>query len=220
MHLLKRFSQKDSGIVKTYKNYRKVGMVLHDKIMESCLDQQTTQAAAKSLNILQGNTLTLESEAEGAAFMDFMIHEYRVAGKTAVDTYVDRTENLSEAERELLTAWSNAYTSLFKVTSTEKSESTLALTDTLNHQPEIRLMDISMSQTASPGMLIFLRLVGLKEFNMTSGNTFAFPEHSENFLRKRYKTLAKKVNASDESMQRFIAFFKLNRAEGEGIVYR
>lgn len=207
------------NIIKLYKQYRQIGTALNDKIMESCLKPETITGAAKLLGILRGNQLILESEEEGTAFIDFAIHDYQVDGRNAIATYQDEIGAENQQEENLIAAQLSAYTSLFKVTEKLKRESVLVIKDLLNQQ-EIQLTDISMSQTAPVGMLLFTRVIPLAEFNITSGSSFVFEEDQEIHLIKKQKSLAQKVKSDVEAIQRFVAFFKLNRSRGMDIGYR
>jgi hypothetical protein len=79
---------------------------------------------------------------------------------------------------------------------------------------------IGFSQTATPGLLMFTRIVPLRDFSMTSGMTFVFPASQEKFLLNEYPKLARKIPSPRESVRRFIAFFKLNRRYGQEVLFR
>ena len=80
-------------------------------------------------------------------------------------------------------------------------------------------MDVSFSQTASPGMLLFFRLVPMPQFFMTSGVSFVFSSKSENQIVKKYKKLMDKLAGHTDSMKRFIAFFQLYKKHGLPVNY-
>jgi hypothetical protein len=206
--------------IKLYRQYREVGTELAHKITESCLSPETITGAAKLLGILRGNQITLESEEEGTAVMDFTIHDYQANGKNAIAIYRDEVGAENQQEENLIAAQLSSYTSLFKVTETLRRENALILKDLLNDQENIQLTDISMSKTAPIGLLLFTRVIPLEEFNITSGSSFAFLEDQEIHLIKKQKSLAKKVKSDVEAIQRFVAFFKLNRTRGMNVAYR
>lgn len=91
--------------------------------------------------------------------------------------------------------------------------------DILNKKDNIPLMDIALSKTAVPGILLFTRLIPFKDFNMTSGAGFVFPGELEKYLLKRYKKLRKKVESDSESVKRFVAFHKLSKSSGLKVKY-
>jgi hypothetical protein len=59
-----------------------------------------------------------------------------------------------------------------------------------------------------------MRLVPLADFNITGGFGFTFNEGSEEILLKEYKQITKRVKSLDESIKRYVAFFKLYKKYG------
>ncbi len=113
----------------------------------------------------------------------------------------------------------HAHTSLFRIESIRQAENTLILSDLLTEQEPIRLIDISLSQTAAPDYLLFLRLIPLDDFTMSAGFGFVFPPGKEKFLLRQQKILMRKVQSEDTAVRRFVAFFKLNQRVGLGMGY-
>jgi hypothetical protein len=208
------------NIRKEYKKYREIGTQLTDKIVKTCLHKGITKDAAKLMGILRGNELLIESEEEGIAFMDFVLNDYQVGNKTLVQTFQAQVEKPELEEQTLLDAWAQAYTSLFKIKSISPSEHSLILDDLLNGNQNIKLLDFALSESAVPGMLIFVRLIPFQDGYITSGVIFAFVETKEAYLLKQYKYQAKKVKSNNEAIQRFVAFFNLNRTQGMAVGYQ
>jgi hypothetical protein len=207
--------------LKTYRKYRKVGMQLHQKMMKACLDEQVIRGSGKLLGIFQGDTLVVESEEETNAFMDFSFHEYLVGGKTVTQIYQETIGGENQDEKEILVNWLKSYTSLFKVVDVLKDEKQLVLVDLFSSEEvEIRLFDVSFSQSVLPGLLLFTRLVPFQDVHITSGIAFAFQEATEKILFKKYKAMSQKVKSEVESIQRFVTFFKLNRSHGMDVIYQ
>jgi len=115
---------------------------------------------------------------------------------------------------EILTAQSLSYTSLFKITETDPVNATITLSDLLNNNQELKIININLSRTAYPGLLIFTRIEPFADFNASSGMFALFSGDSERSLLKKMKIMMRKVKSDVESVQRFVAFFKLNRKEG------
>lgn len=208
------------NIQKEYKKYREVGTRLTEKAMKACLHKDSTKNAAKLLGVLRGNELLLETEEEGTAFMDFVLNDYQVNQKTIYQTFQTQAESISQDERNVLDALTQSYTSLFKVESISPQTHSLVLTDLLNEKQGIKLFDFGLSESAVPGLLIFIRLVPFQDTNITSGVIFAFVEAKETYLLKQYKYRAKKVKSDSEAIQRFVAFFHLNRSHGMLVGYQ
>jgi hypothetical protein len=206
-------------IIEKYKTYRKIGMELNHKIMNACLDRDVLMKSARLLGIARGDILIFDSEDETSVLMDFALNDYRVNNKNIIEIYREKIGWQNEIEKDILDALLSSYTSLFKITSISEAENTLLLNDILNKRDNIELIDISFSKTAIPGLLLFTRLVSFKDFNMTSGVSFAFPGDLEGYLLRRYKKLSKKIRSDSDSIKRFVSFFRLNKTEGIEVRY-
>jgi len=206
-------------IIKQYKQYRKAGMQLNSRIIEST-DGELLGKAAALLNMLKGNTIVLQEEYERDVLMDFLINERINEDKSVAETFFQSQRVKNDIERDILNALISSYTSLFKIESTHRDEKVIILKDILNERDEIKLTDIGFSETASPGMLLFTRIVPFENFNMTSGLSFPFPADREEYLLRRYRRIKRKYKAQDEATARFAAFFELNRTEGLPVKYQ
>ena len=206
-------------IIEKYKTYRKVGMELNHKMIDTCLDHDVLMESARLLGIARGDTLRFDSEDEMNVLMDFALNEYRVNNKNTIKIYLEKMGWQNEIEKDILDALLSSYTSLFKVTSISKAENTLFLNDILNKKDNIKLIDIALSKTTIPGLLLFIRLLPFRDFNMTSGMCFVFSGDLEGYLLRRYKKLRKKVKSDSDSIKRFISFFRLSKTDGIEVRY-
>lgn len=206
------------SLMKRYKKIREVGLPLNHKMIESYLDHDILYDSARLLGILKGDLFVFDSEDEASVLMDFALHDYKLKGRSAVEVYREKVGGQNEVENEILAALPSAYTSLFEVVAI--SGNTIILKDLLKKEDRfIRLIDIGFSLTATPGMLIFTRIVPFKDFNMTSGISFLFRGNLKKYLIRRYRRISKKIESNSDSMKRFIAFFKLHRKCGEEVRY-
>jgi len=211
------FLTKQSTLSK-YKKYREVGKALNHKIIDRYVDRQTYLRSGKYLGVVslvKRDTIVLDSESESAALMDFGINEYQINGKKPVELYKETVLLENNIEGEILDGLLKSYTSLFTIADINKKENKLTLNDLLNKSIDpIQIIDIGFSQTAIPGFLLFLRIVPLVEFNISGGIAFVFHNDLEENLLKEYKQIAKRVKSSNESIKKYVAFFKLNRRYG------
>lgn len=204
-----------------YKRYRSAGTQLTQKVLNSpCGSKTSREAAGRQLGVVQGKTFLFEQAEEEIALTDFLFFDYRQDSQSLVERYAAEVGGKDSDEQAVLKAWQSASTSLFKVTQVSSSEPVITLSDVLNPGASVQLMDLSFSKTAIPGLLFFTRIVPFDEFNTTSGCTFVFPETREKHLMTKYKSLVKKVKTTDERIQRFVCFFKLNRTYGVEVSYR
>jgi len=206
--------------IEKYKKYRKVGMKLNHRIMDKCLDRDTLRKSAKLLGIIQKGTFVFDNEDETSVLMDFALNDYRFINKNVVERYREKFGWKNEIEKDIFDALSASYTSLFNITSISRLENTLILSDLLNKKDDIKLIDIAFSNTIiHSGYLLFTRLLPFKDFNMTSGVTFVFPPYKENHLIREYKKKTKKIKSDNDTIKRFIAFYKLNKTLGIDVAY-
>ena len=217
------FSRPDKNqkiLIKKYRKFTDTAKALDEKISKNFAEQETLIAVGRLMGIVTEKTFILESEEEINFVMDFSLFEYQVDGKTYVQRYQEENHQLDENEAEMLQANLLSYTSLFKILEADRVNATVTLGDLLNQGEEIKIININLSKTAKPGILMFTRIVSFPDFNMASGMFCMFPENSERSLLKQVKVMMKKVKSDVESVQRFIAFFKLNRKQGLEVMTR
>jgi hypothetical protein len=218
------FNQTKNEILSTYKKYREGIMVLNKKIISKYIDRQTYLISGKYLglvSLVKKDTIIFDNESETAALMDFAINEYKINGKKAVELYKENIMTENDIEKDILDGLLTSYTSFFKIADINKHDSKVILIDLFNRDIEsIQIIDIGFSQTAVSGLLIFLRIVPLASFNISGGIAFAFHNDLEENLLKEYKQIAKRVKSSNESIKKYVAFFKLNRRYGIGTEFK
>lgn len=211
---------KETPLIKKYKKYRRVGQDLNNRVREVSLKEEAFEEATALLGIRQGRTIILDNEDDIAAVMDFALNDCRWQGKNAVERYQEEVGGKTASERELLSGMLAAYTSLFRIESVRTAARTLTLTDLLAAESDpVIIIDINLSETAVPGLLLFFRLVPLADFNMSAGAAFVFPANQERYLLRQHKAIMRKVKSEDTAVQRYVAFFKLNQRAGLEIGY-
>lgn len=206
------------SLVDRYKMYREANRKLNHRVMKACLERDAFMSSANLLGIAKGDAVFLDSMDETDVLMDFALNDYTVGGRNAVQTYQEKYGG-HELELDILGALLSSYTSLFKVTSISRAENLLFLSDVINRQEHVGLIDIALSETATLGMLLFTRLVSFTDFNMTSGVSFVFPGDIEGYLVRKYKKLSKTVESDSESVRRFVSFFWLSKTNGLKVKY-
>ena len=204
--------------LKKYKKYREVGKEINHKIIDRYVDREIISLSGKFLGLIKKGVFIFDNESDTFTLIDFSINECRINGKTAVELYKDKVRVDNDIEIEILDGLIKSYTSLFKITDVKRSEKKLILVDVLkNNDNPIEIIDIGFSQSAAMGLLFFTRLVPLGDFNITGGFGFPFHVTSEEILLKEYKQIAKRIKSSEESITRYVAFFKLYKRYGSKI---
>lgn len=202
-------------MIEIYKQYREKQMVLHSKILKIEVSRERLLKAASILGLLsKKDQIVMEREEERDLFLDFNVYERIENTKNAVDIYTENNIVEDEIELELLEAMKNSRTSLYKIKSIDKEKNIVYLEDMLNGGENISIIDIGFSQSAICNMILFLRIIKLQKFNFTSGVAMTFSGNHLEYLLRRSKKLAKKLEIEDESLKRFIAYFYLHRTDG------
>lgn len=205
-------------MVEKYQIYREAcTKLVTSKTMFSGISREAMMKSAKLLGIAQGDTLVFDREEEINVLADFALHEYKVSNKNAVQIYREKVP-CNEIERDIRDALLSS-TSLSKVISISTEESSLLLADLLNQGENIKLIDINLSKTAIPGLLLFTRILPFENFQMTSGLIFIFRGDYEEYLFKKYRKLSKRVATDSESLRRFVSFFWLSKTDGLEVRY-
>ncbi len=198
-----------------YNQVRDVGKRLSEEIPKLYGLEKSLPKIIRLLGIGQGKTVIFQSEEEVNFFIDFYLNEYHYHGQTLLEQYRADHPSLDLITIAYLDAAKASYTSFFKIIDVNPQESKLTFENLLKPDDFIDVINKNLSQTAQPGYVLFSRLLPFEEFNAFSGMYAVFL--GERHLIKRYKILKKRVKAERESVQRFVAAFKLNRTLGMDI---
>ena len=172
--------------IQKYKSIREIGKSLNGKITK-VIPKEVIDRTAREMNILVRGVLVFDSQGELDFLFDRIIYDVPWDGRTIIEHFeAESGSKLSAAEKEILEAMKEAYFSLFEVVGGIVGES-LQLSDLLSDN-EIELMDLSLSATASVGLLLATRLVRIEDIYITTG--IAYP-----FLSERKDTLISGLEA-------------------------
>jgi hypothetical protein len=207
--------------LREYNQLRRVGMRLSEEIPKIYGLDESLPQIIRVLGIGHGQNLVLENEEEINFLIDFYLHEFLSNGQTMLERYRSDHPDLKQIEIAYLDAAKASYTSLFKITDVNPRESLITVVDLLStsEQP-LSVVNVNLSKTAKTNYVIFTRLLSYEQFKAFSGMYAVFNEGNNRSLLKRYKVMKKRVKSEGESVQRFVACFKLNRVLGMTILSR
>lgn len=195
-----------------YRRYRSIGQQLHTRIPDAALDQEAIVESGEVLGIdREGDVLLYDDEVEMTVHYEFVLHEYRRNGRTAVQQFYERDQWDTDDEKRYLEAVRAAETSLYEVVGVEDTGKSLTVIDRMNGEAGISVTDGGLSGTVEPGILLFFRLVPFEAFNMTSGLTLPFPPDEGDRLLSEYELRSDRVDAESASARRFATFYRLYR---------
>lgn len=219
------FDPSSREIYREYKKLKNTRISLNQKILDTSLADDAVEKSMQLLGIdreekgKSNPVIRFDTEGENEALLDFMIHEYRTENINAVERFDAVHKNKSAMERKVIKAYLSSYTSLFRVSAITRENHSVFLEDILNSKTHIQLIDIGLSESGFPGLFLFLRLVPMKNFHISSGMFFMFQKEQEVILNV-YKEIAGKTNIECKAMKRFIDFFKTNKICGTPIRYQ
>ena len=209
-----------------YQEIRAAGKAMHSKAIESShhLDFDPLRIAKRMTLPIAGRTLMFDGESEQNAFIDFWFHEYRVNGKSLVESVDPVAAGLEPLELEVLEAHRQARTSFFATEAVLPDSHQIRLRDLLEpDRPETLLTDMGLSdsmQRMGTRLAMFSRRLVVRGVAMTSGFSFGFePKHVPGIL-DAYRQRTKRVAPPDLSVARFAFFFQKHRERGVEQVYQ
>ena len=145
----------------------------------------------------------------------FFVYGEIFDGSSKLAIYKKNHNEKNEEEHKLLQVMEKSDTSLYKVVEIDRDNKTVLLKDVLRpSNDEFKVADTGMSETLNENILVFTRLLHLENYSMTSGLIFIFRREHQEYLLRRSRKIAKKLEHGNDSDKRFIAFFELNRRDG------
>lgn len=203
-----------------YMEMRKASLSLYPKLMDAMPAVKVDPGqVAKRLGMRRsGSTVVLNDETERVGFMDFVLFGCRIGGQLLVDRLRPHLVDLTELESELCDACSRNRTSLFRAVSWNVSQHQVVLEDLLEpDRPPVDLSDIHLSKSfenIGVQLLVFARVVTLREISMTTGFALTFEPDDLAPLLQSYRQKLKSVPTDELPERRFAFFFQKHRAFG------
>ncbi len=206
--------------VATYKSLRAAGQTWFPKVMaHPGTHAFSLQKAARKLGLtIDDRTIVFDDEAEMAVLMDFYLFDYRPKDRSAAESCVFSSGELTPLETEVHQANLGSRTSLFEVIHLHEREPKILLHDRLHReQPDLWLIDLGLSDTfrrLGGRALLYTRVVSLQGLHMTGGFAFVFDPKHEFALIDGYRRAMWSIPAARQDRQRTGYFLGLNRGLG------
>ena len=203
-----------------YQEIRAASKAMVGKVLDATphLDFKPLRMAKRLTLPVAGRTLVFDGEAAQNAFFDFWLHEYRVNGKSLVESVDPVAAGLEPLEIEVLEAHRQARTSFFAAETVLPESHRIRLQDLLEpDRPETLLTDMGLSdsmQRIGTQLALFCRRLVVRGLAMTTGFSFGFERQFVPGILQAYRQRMKKVAPSDLSEARFVFFFQKHRQKG------
>jgi len=198
-----------------YIKIREAGRILSEKVLPKGAKNKIDYAAKKfDLWSNERNALMFDDESDVEVFAEYLIYQPDKKGAIVLDDFYESDIELSDLEEDYLKGMINSYASLFTVQQISE-DNTLILKDELdNEAKEYTMMDINLSQTARPDILIYSRLLPIEDVFVSSGLSFIYHPQYKTSIMNHMSSLRfrkrRKLTASDL----FILFYKKNKEFG------
>ena len=161
-------------LIDRYKQVRAVGRDLNLNLVKQ-LPKAAVPECGKKLGIYKAGTLILNNDDEIAILYDYCLYHYRRGGKNVIERYLENSPPQPDStEMAILQAMQASYYSIFKVMGIQAHQGA-SLID-LTTDKTLTLLDIGLSETGSPGLVLAGRVLPFADFNMSSGTLIPLPE--------------------------------------------
>lgn len=156
-----------SELISRYQRIRTVGFNLNNRLAAG-LSREVLLDGGQRLGIRRGGKLIFNSEDESSVLMDYCLYDVRRNGRSAVEQALIQSSLDPESDEMIcLRTMQHATYSIFEVGSVEPGFG-ITVQDLLANETRL-IIDMGLSSTAKPGLLIASRLLSFDGFSMTGG---------------------------------------------------
>lgn len=167
-------------IVHEYRRLRKTKFQLNNMLVAR-LPKDVLEEGARKLGILRDGMLVFNTEDESSVLMDYCIYDVRRNGRNAIEQYlIDSPPPHGSDEGLCSHAMQHATYGLVVVLGVQSG--TGCLIQNLYNDKQYVLIDMGLSQTAQPGLLLGTRLLDFGRYHTTGGAAVPFGVLTENQL--------------------------------------
>lgn len=206
-------------IAQQYLRYFERDNLITATIRDEILTDSHILKARKLLHMnSRGRELCLHGRMEINALLSLAMYEIKINEKTPLDLYQARLPSRDPLTLAILNARQNCNASLFEITRIKGI--CIYLSDLLSfpHVLQSPLVDIALSKTAQPNLVLFLDIMPLPNFFIRAGAAFAFSSLEVQELQHDFARYKGKINSNDCAnpghVGRVAFFFQRNRKIG------
>ncbi len=201
-----------------YKPIRKTLASITNKIINHFLSRERVFKSANLLGYCQNDIMMFDTENDMYSIIDFALFDLNDECGNLFQHYKNIVGYKNKIEKQCISGALSSNTTLCQVKEIYSKNFQLLLTDLLNENATITLIDVNLSETIKTGSLIFARFIPIDYQYITSGMSFVFDcKHKDILLNLYRRALAQNVY-KDERINRFICFNKLHQKYGLPII--
>ncbi|MEO8148771.1 MAG: hypothetical protein ABI723_14095 [Bacteroidia bacterium] len=175
---------------------------------------------ARLFHFAVGNTLVLESEHESDYIAEYLIFESEIKGQKTIDLFYDEAEDMDSEWEEMLESMVNHRPSLYEVVEINEKAHCVYLKDLLNKsEDKFELLDLNFSKTAANGLLVYARLLPIRNTHISSGISFPFSNKFKEPLLKEISFMSFKKGKKIKSAELIVAMYHHSKTIGDEIQF-
>ncbi len=197
----------------SYRTFQQRLIELQQAAVNWGLDHQPEfRRAARKLGMLaEDSTLLFDDESEMSILMDGFIYEEHIQQHKVVAAFLSGYTCQDEIDRLLTDAMRKAKFGLYRIEAIARERAEIELKALITEVTDATLINVGLSQTAKPGLILALRALRLPEFSMASGVFFPFAAGKEQRLMREWR--------KKQGLERYAHLFRLSRKEGVQTVF-
>jgi len=182
-------------------------------------DKSVIYKAASQFDMIEGDSIALESEDDLSYLLDYLLYEKCLRGRPFLIDFYESDVELTTEEEEIIENMIEAYSSIFQIIEIDRNNKIILLKDLLAKETKLyRLIDLNLSQTAVEDIIIATRLIKFDEFYFTSGASYTFPGNKMEKLMSDLSFARFKKRGRFLSCDLFVFLYK--KSKEYGIVVR
>ncbi len=166
----------------TYRTYQQRLIELQQAAVNWGLNhRQELHRTARKLGMLSGDgTLIFDEESDMSILMDGLIYEEKIQQRKVVTAFLSGYVHRDEIDHLLTGAMLKARFGLYQIESTAPECAEIKLKALTGEAVDTTLINIGLSESAKPGLIIAIRILFFPEFSMSSGVFFLLPPGKNN----------------------------------------
>lgn len=191
--------------IERYETYRQGMTEIHMSAVGWAMKQgNLLEKVGRKLGMVAPDgTFIFEAEEDTHHLSDAMLYETSIGGLKTISAFFKENPPSGELETHLKVAMAKARFGLYRVESSNPENAETRLRGLVAEVPDLTLVNVALSETATPGLVLATRILPLPEMSISTGAYFPFEHAKEKRLIHDWW--------SKQGLDRYALFHKLYR---------